>query len=213
MKTTDRLLLENKAWAQEQATLNPKYFENLTRDRACEVFWIGCSDSGVHADIITNSEPGEIMVHRNAGNQVVHSDFNLLGALEYAVCVLKAKHIVVCGHYRCKALKAAMGRPDHNLHFANKWLKPIKDIYRLHRREIEARETEQDRWDRLAELNIVEQVHNLAHTAIVQRAWHEKRLPSLHGWIYGPQGKGVVGELIALTPDVQLDPLYRYDLD
>lgn len=212
MKYTEKLLLENKAWVQEKLSQDPHYLDYLRQDRSCEVFWIGCSDSRVHADEITNSEPGEIMVHRNTGNQVSHSDFNVLGALEYAVNLLKVKHVIVCGHYRCKGIRAALTKPNPNLFFANKWLKNIKDVYRLHRREIDAEETEEGRWSRLAELNVIEQVHNLAHTQVIQKAWRQERQPLLHGWIYGLHD-GIIKELISLTPDVQLDPLYQYDLE
>jgi carbonic anhydrase len=212
MKATERLLLENKAWVQEKLSQDPHFLDHLRQDRCCEIFWIGCSDSRVHADEITNSEPGEILVHRNTGNQVFHSDFNMLGALEYAVNILKVKHVIVCGHYRCKGIKAAMQRPNPALFFANKWLKNIKDVYRLHRKEIDAEGTEEGRWNRLVELNVIEQVHNLAHTAIIQRSWKGDRQPLLHGWIYGLHD-GIIKELITLTPDVQLDPLYQYDLE
>lgn len=212
MKATERLLLENKAWVQEKLAQDPHFLNYLRQDRNCDIFWIGCSDSRVHADEITNSEPGEILVHRNTGNQVCHFDFNLLGALEYAVHVLEVEHVIVCGHYRCKGVKAAMAKPLSDMTFANKWLKQIKDVYRLHRREIDAAEDEAQRWSRLVELNVIEQVHNLAHTQIIQRAWKNKRKPLLHGWIYGLHD-GIIQELINLTPDVQLDPLYRYDLE
>lgn len=212
MKATERLLLENKAWVQEKLTQDPHFLDHLRQDRRCEIFWIGCSDSRVHADEITNSEPGKILVHRNTGNVVSHSDFNILGALEYAVNVLRVEHVIVCGHYRCKGIRAAMSKPDPNLFFANKWLKNIKDVYRLHRKEIDTEATEELRWNRLAELNVIEQVHNLAHTAIIQRSWRRDRQPLLHGWIYGLHD-GIIKELITLTADVQLDPLYQYDLE
>jgi len=212
MKAIERLFLENKAWVQEKLSQDPQYFEHLRQDRTCEIFWVGCSDSRVHADEITNSEPGEILVHRNTGNQVSHFDFNVLGALEYAVNVLKVEHVIVCGHYRCKGVKAAMSKLRPDLMFANKWLKQIKDVYRLHRREIDAEPTEEQRWNRLVEVNVIEQVHNLAHTAIVQRAWKNERKPLLHGWVYGLHD-GIIKELISLTPEIQLDPLYQYDLE
>ncbi|WP_045225789.1 carbonic anhydrase [Methyloterricola oryzae] len=212
MKSIERLLLENKAWAQEKLEQDPNFLDHLRQDRKCKVFWIGCSDSRVHADEITNSEPGEILVHRNTGNQVSHSDFNLLGALEYAVNILEVEHVIVCGHYRCKGVRAAMNKPNPNLFFANKWLKNIKDVYRLHRREIDAEESEEGRWGRLVEVNVIEQAHNLAHSAIIQKSWIKSRLPLIHGWIYGLHD-GIIKELITLTPEMQLDPLYQYDLE
>ena len=212
MKSTDRLLLENKAWVQEKLAHNPHFLEHLRQDRACEVFWIGCSDSRVHADEITNSEPGEILVHRNTGNLVSHSDFNLLGALEYAVNILRVKHVIVCGHYRCKGIRAAMNKPDPALFFANNWLKQIKDVYRLHRKEIDGEGGDDARWNRLVERNVIEQVHNLAHTAIIQKSWRQGREPLLHGWVYGLHD-GIIHELLTLTSDIQMDPMYQYDLD
>jgi carbonic anhydrase len=128
------------------------------------------------------------------------------------VNVLAVKHVIVCGHYRCKGVRAAMNKPNPSLFFANKWLKNIKDVYRLHRKELDSLEDDQARWNRLVELNIIEQVHNLAHTAIIQRAWNKDRAPLLHGWVYGLHD-GIINELMTLTPDVQLDPLYQYDLE
>ena len=212
MKSTERLLLENKAWIQEKLSQDPHFLTHLRQDRACEIFWIGCSDSRVHADEITNCEPGELLVHRNIANQVSHADFNALGTLEYAVNVLNVKHVIVCGHYRCKGIRAAMNRPNPELSFANKWLKQIKDVYRNHRKEIDAETDDEDRWNRLVEINVIEQVHNLAHTAIVQKSWNANRSPLLHGWVYGLHD-GIIKELITLTPDMQLDPLYQYDLE
>ena len=212
MKSTDRLLLENKDWVQERLAHNPHFLEHLRQDRTCEVFWIGCSDSRVHADEFTNSEPGEILVHRNTGNLVSHSDFNLMGALEYAVNVLQVKHIIVCGHYRCKGIRAAINKPNPALFFANNWLKQIKDVYRLRRKEIDAESTDEGRWNKLVEVNVIEQVHNLAHTVVIQKSWNKSRAPLLHGWIYGLHD-GIIHELVTLTPDIQLDPIYQYDLD
>ena len=212
MKSTERLLLENKAWIQEKLALDPNFLTHLRQDRACEIFWIGCSDSRVHADEITNCEPGELLVHRNIANQVSHADFNVLGTLDYAVNVLKVKHVIVCGHYRCKGVRAAMNRPNSGLSYANKWLKQIKDVYRNHRKDIDMETDDENRWNRLVEINVIEQVHNLAHTAIVQKSWNVGRSPLLHGWVYGLHN-GIIQELITLTPDMQLDPLYQYDLE
>jgi len=212
MKKLDRLLLENKAWIQERLEDNPDFLNHLAQNRVPDIFWIGCSDSRLHADEITNSEPGEILVHRNVGNQVVSTDFNLLGALEYAVDVLKVRHIIVCGHYRCRSIKAALDRPNPNLPFADKWLRNIKDVYRLHRAEIETHNAIEDRWKLLVELNIKEQITNLSHTAIIQKSWKANRSPDLHGWVYGLHD-GIIRELASLTPYSALDPIYEYDLE
>jgi len=212
MNKLDRLLLENKAWIQERLDENPDFLKHLAQNRVPDIFWIGCSDSRLHADEITNSEPGEILVHRNVGNQVVSTDFNLLGALEYAVDVLGVEHIIVCGHYRCRSIKAALDRPNPNLPFADKWLRNIKDVYRLHRNEIEAFNAIEDRWKLLVELNIKEQIINLSHTSIIQKSWRASRKPELHGWVYGLHD-GMIRELVALTPYSPLDPIYEYNLE
>jgi len=212
MNKLDRLLLENKAWVQERLSENPQFLTHLSQNHTPNTLWIGCSDSRLHADEITNCEPGEILVHRNIGNQVVATDFNLLGALEYAVGVLKVEHIIVCGHYRCRSVKAALDRPNPDLPFADKWLRNIKEVYRLHRKEIESLDNIEERWDLLVELNIQEQILNLSHSSIIQKSWKSNRRPELHGWIYGLHD-GIIRELTCLTPYSLVDPIYAYNLD
>lgn len=212
MKKIDRLLLENKAWVQEKLEENPDFLNHLAENRNPDIFWIGCSDSRLHPDEITNSEPGQMLVHRNVGNQVVSTDFNLLGALEYAVDILKVEHIIVCGHYRCRSIKAALERPDPNLPFADKWLRHIKDVYRLHRGEIESQQAIEDRWNTLVELNIKEQILNLSHSSIIQKAWKSRRSPELHGWVYSLHD-GILQELIHLSAYSPVDPIYEYNLE
>lgn len=210
MHPLDRLLLENKAWIQERLEDNPDFLKHLAENRTPDIFWIGCSDSRLHADEITNSEPGEILVHRNIGNQVVSTDFNLLGALEYAVNVLNVKHIIVCGHYRCRSVKAALDRPNPNLPFADKWLRNIKDVYRLHKAEVDAQPDEQARLDRLVELNVQEQVLDLAKTSIIQKAWKDRGGPHLHGWVYR-LSDGIVKTVFEMEAGTEIDPIYRFD--
>ena len=212
MNTLDRLLLENKAWVQERLSANPDFLTHLAQNRSPDIFWIGCSDSRLHADEITHCEPGEIIVHRNIGNQVVSTDLNLMGALEYAVDVLKVNHIIVCGHYRCRSIKAALDRPNPTLPFADKWLSNIKDVYRLHRREIEIYDSLDDRWKLLAELNLKEQIANLSHNPIIQKSWKRAKRPELHGLIYGLHD-GLMREVCSMTPNSVLDPIYEYNLD
>ncbi|MCX7111427.1 MAG: carbonic anhydrase [Proteobacteria bacterium] len=212
MNTLDRLFLENKAWIQEKLSANPDFLTHLAQNRSPDIFWIGCSDSRLHADEITNCEPGEIIVHRNIGNQVVSTDFNLMGALEYAVDVLQVKHIIVCGHYRCRSIKAALDRPNPSLPFADKWLRNIKDVYRLHRPEIENLDSLDERWKLLVELNIREQVNNLSHSQVIQKSWRWARRPELHGFVYGLHD-GLLKEVCSMTPYSALDPIYEYDLD
>lgn len=172
--------------------------------------WIGCSDSRVPAEIIVNAKPGEIFIHRNIANQMIATDFNCLSVLQYAVDVLQIKHIIVCGHYNCGGIKAALAKQSPSLVITNKWLMHIKQTYRLYKDEINALPTEEQRANRLVELNIIEQVQILAHTSIVQAAWHRHERPMIHGWVYGVSD-GLLTSLITLHPDTEIDPLYQYD--
>lgn len=204
----NKLLLENKAWATEQVQIDPDFFSRLSHIQTPEFLWIGCSDSRVPADKITGTQPGEIFVHRNIANMVVHTDINLLSVLEYAVEVLKVKHIIVCGHYGCGGVKAAMGHQSFGI--INKWLRSIKDVYRIHRDEIDKIENEEDRTNRLIEFNVMEQVMNLAKTSIIQRAWKNNQRPHLHGWVYG-LNDGIIKPVYEMEPGTHIDPLYEYD--
>lgn len=210
MKSYEKLLLENKAWASELLERNPQYFERMNEGQSPEFLWIGCSDSRVPAEDITNSRPGEIFVHRNVANLVVHTDLNLLSVLQFAVEVLGVRHVIVCGHYNCGGVKAAMGNQELGL--INKWLRNIKDTYQQHHEEIEALPEGEARTDRLVELNVREQVMNLAKTSIVQASWKRRQLPILHGWVYGLKD-GVLKPLAMMGPDDDLDPIYRYEFD
>ena len=172
MHSYEKLLSLNKIWANEKIIVEPEFFKDLQHVQTPEFLWIGCSDSRVPPNEITQTQPGEIFIHRNIANLVVNTDVNVLSVLEYAVHHLKVKHIIVCGHYGCGGVKAATS--NHNLkQVLNMWLRNIKDIYRIHRDELDAIESEESRIDRLVELNVQEQVMNLAKTSIVQRACHE----------------------------------------
>jgi len=209
MKQYERLLLENKAWAQEKKMEDPQFFERLVNIQRPDFLWIGCSDSRVPPDQITQTQPGEIFIHRNVANLVVHTDLNMLSVLQYAVEVLEVKHVVVCGHYGCGGVKAAMTR--HSYGIINKWLRNIKDVYRFYQSEIDALPTEQERVDRLIELNIKTQVLNLAETSIVQSAWKHHNRPHLHGWVYGLED-GLIKPLTSMEPNTPLPyPVYQYD--
>jgi carbonic anhydrase len=207
MPNIDKLLLENKAWAQEKLEENPDYFKKLAALQTPEYLWIGCSDSRVPANEVTGTAPGEIFVHRNIANMVVHTDINLLSVLTYAVDVLEVKHIIVCGHYGCGGVKAAMG--NNYLPLINNWLRNIKDVYKTNRAEIQSIEGEEKQFDRLVELNVLEQVHHLAETNIVQGAWKKREMPLIHGWVYG-LNNGIIKPLITIGPDSEMDPLYKY---
>jgi len=207
MPNIDKLLLENKAWAQDKLEENPDYFKKLAALQTPEYLWIGCSDSRVPANEVTGTAPGEIFVHRNIANMVVHTDINLLSVLTYAVDVLEVKHIIVCGHYGCGGVKAAMG--NDYLPLINNWLRNIKDVYKANRAEIQSIQGEEKQFDRLVELNVLEQVHHLAETNIVQGAWKKREMPLIHGWVYG-LNNGIIKPLVTIGPDSDMDPLYRY---
>ena len=208
MKTYERLLLENKAWAAERVGDDPDFFKRLKNLQTPEYLWIGCSDSRVPANEITGTQPGEIFVHRNIANMVVHTDLNLLSVLQYAVEVLKVKHVIVCGHYGCGGVQAAM--TQKSLGIINKWLRNIKDVYRFHREEVDAIKDEVERTNRLVELNVQEQVQNLAKTSIIQKAWKENNAPDLHGWVYGLHN-GLIKPLLEMPAGTHIDKLYEFD--
>ncbi len=208
MKSYEKLLLQNKAWAAEQIGKDSDYFARLSEVQTPEFLWIGCSDSRVPANEITNTPPGEIFVHRNIANLVVHTDLNMLSVLQYAVQVLKVKHIIVCGHYGCGGVRAAMSHK--NLGLINKWLRNIKDVYYSHKDELQAISNEDDRIDRLTELNVQEQVMNLAKSSIVQMAWREHQRPALHGWVYR-LSDGILHNLIKMDANTPIDPVYEYE--
>jgi carbonic anhydrase len=208
MFSYERLLLENKAWAAEKVADDPDYFKRLALLQTPEFLWIGCSDSRVPANEITGTQPGEIFVHRNVANLVVNSDVNLLSVLEYAVVHLKIKHVIVCGHYGCGGIKSAVTNNDYDA-VLNIWLRHIKDVYRIHRAELDAIKDEQKREDRLVELNVQEQVFNLAKTSVIQRAWKHEQRPDLHGWAYGLKD-GLIKPVYEMKAGMDIDGLYEY---
>jgi carbonic anhydrase len=208
MNTYQRLFLENKAWAKEKLTDDPDYFNRLADLQSPEFLWIGCSDSRVPANEITGTQPGEIFVHRNIANMVVHTDLNLLSVLQYAVEVLKVKHVIVCGHYGCGGVKAAM--TNHNMGIINKWLRNIKDVHRLHRDEVDSIGDENLRLNRMIELNVQEQVMNLAKTSIIQTAWKHTQLPHLHGWVYDIKD-GITKPIFEMEAGTSIDSIYEFD--
>jgi len=184
MKPFEKLLQENKKWAGDLVAKDPEYFNRLSLLREPEFLWIGCSDSRVPANEITGTQPGEIFVHRNVANLVINTDVNLLSVLDFAVSRLKVKHVIVCGHYGCGGIQAAITKKDFKP-VLNMWLRNIKDVYRLHREELDAIKDETLVSNRLTELNVQEQVYNLAKTSIIQSTWKKEQRPDLHGWVYG----------------------------
>jgi carbonic anhydrase len=205
---TTRMLLENKAWSEELLSHDPEYFHHLAKEQHPKFLWIGCSDSRVPAETVVNAKPGEIFVHRNIANQVITTDFNCLSVLQYAISVLHVEHIIVCGHYGCGGVKAALGRRHSGMFIANKWLIHIKDIYRLHQAELERLPKEQ-MFQRMIQLNIIEQVKNLAHTSMIQTSWKQRKGPTIHGWVYGLEN-GLIEELITLDYNAPMEEIYRF---
>jgi carbonic anhydrase len=208
MKPYEKLLLENKAWAKEKVEDDPEYFSRLVDIQTPDFLWIGCSDSRVSTSRVTGTQPGEIFVHRNIANMVVHTDLNLLSVLEYAVVHLKVKHIIVCGHYGCGGVKAAM--TSHNYGIINKWLRNIKDVYRIHEDELNNLANEEERTNRLVELNVQEQVMNLAKTSIIQKAWKYDHVPHLHGWVYG-LNDGIIKPIFEMPAGSPIESPYAFD--
>ena len=208
MESYKKLLLANKAWIKERIEVDEEYFINLSKDQQPEFLWIGCSDSRVPAEEITGTSPGELFVHRNIANLVVHTDFNLLSVLQYAVEYLKVKNIIVCGHYNCGGVKAAMTHARFGL--LNKWLRNIKEVYRMHESELKLLSDPDKRTDRLIELNVIEQVHNLTKSSIVQRAWHEHNRPTIHGWVYDMR-TGQLKDLTKIEPGTKIEDIFMFD--
>ncbi len=209
MRPYEELLRDNKLWANERIQQDPDFFNKLKNVQHPEFLWIGCSDSRVPANQITGTLPGEIFVHRNIANLVIHTDVNLLSVLEYAVVHLEVKHVIVCGHYGCGGVKAAMSNKNFN-QVLNMWLRNIKDVYRHNREELDTISDENKRADRLTELNVVEQVQRLAKTSIIQKAWKHRNGPDLHGWVYGLKD-GIINPVYEMKAGSDIDPLYRFD--
>ena len=202
------LLLANKAWVQEKLALSPYFFQDLAKEQRPEFLWIGCSDSRVPAEEITGTQPGEIFTHRNIANLVNHTDFNLLSVLSFAVEYLKVKHIIVCGHYGCGGIKAALSA--HRYGVLDEWLRQIKDSYQTNREEVAAIGGLDAQADRMVEINIFEQLRNLMKTNVIQKAWHEERRPVLHGWVYDIKD-GFLKSLYKIEPGSPIEDIYRFD--
>lgn len=202
-----QLLENNKEWVKQNLEEDPQYFEKLANGQKPPLLWIGCADSRVPANQIIGAPPGEVFVHRNIANMVVHSDMNMLSVLDYAVNVLKVKHVIVCGHYGCGGVQAAMG--NQSIGLIDNWIRHIKTIYRLHKEELDAIADEKERLDRFVELNVIEQVSDLAKTSIVQNAWKNNAELQLHGWVYGI-GSGIIKDLeVTMQGEERLDEVYQ----
>jgi carbonic anhydrase len=202
-----KILDNNKKWVENQLALDNEYFKDLAKGQQPPLLWIGCSDSRVPANEIIGAKPGEVFVHRNIANMVIHSDMNMLSVLDYAVNVLKVKHVIVCGHYGCGGVKAAMG--NQSIGLIDNWIRHIKDVYRLHEEYLNSFEDEEDRFNKFVEINVQEQVFDLAKTSIVQGAWRNGQDLTLHGWTYGLNSGYVTDLDVNMSSNNELDEVYR----
>ena len=207
MKMLENLFHNNRAWAARRTQADPEFFRRLCSQQAPKYLWIGCSDSRVPANEIVGLDPGEMFVHRNVANIVVHSDFNCLSVIQYAVEVLKVEHIIVCGHYGCQGVRAAQSNSQMGL--IDNWLRHIKDVYQTNSGVLDAIENEGERLDRLCELNIAQQVANVCNTTIVQNAWQRRQALNVHGWVY-KLSDGILRDLkLCVTGPGQIPLIYR----
>ncbi|MCC9043197.1 carbonic anhydrase [Myroides sp. M-43] len=202
-----KILERNKEWVEDRLSVNPDYFKRLSEKQTPPVLWIGCSDSRVPANEIIGAEPGDVFVHRNIANMVIHSDMNMLSVLDYAVNILKIKDIIVCGHYGCGGVLAAMKNESYGL--IDNWIRHIKTVYRLHNQELDQIDDEVARFNRFVELNVHEQVYDLAKTSIVQEAWARNQDLSIHGWVYGLNSGYVTDLGVNLMNNNDLDEVYQ----
>jgi len=209
LKAYQQLLLQNKAWVNQKLKEDADFFKRLENIQTPKFLWIGCSDSRVPANEITGTNPGEIFVHRNIANMVVHTDMNMLSVLDYAVNVLEVEHVIVCGHYGCGGVRAAMGNKQFGV--IDNWIRHIKDVYRLHQEEIEAIADPKTRENRFIELNVIEQVWDLSKTSIIQNAWEKRQAPHVHGWVYD-LGNGIIKDLeVTMGSNQDLPQVYRFE--
>jgi len=207
--TYESLLEGNEQFIADTLAEDPEYFTKLANGQTPPVLWIGCADSRVPANQITNTSPGEIFVHRNIANMVVHSDMNMLSVLDYAVNVLKVKHVIVTGHYGCGGVIAAMS--NHEFGLIDNWLRHIKDVYRLHAEELDAIENEQERTNRLVELNVIENVYNLCKTSIVQNAWKNGQPLAVHGWVYSISTGKIKDMKVSTSDNANLGDVFKFE--
>ncbi len=202
-----KILDNNKKWVETQLAIDKEYFKDLAKGQQPPLLWIGCSDSRVPANEIIGAKPGEVFVHRNIANMVIHSDMNMLSVLDYAVNVLKVKHVIVCGHYGCGGVKAAMG--NQSIGLIDNWIRHIKDVYRLHEDYLNSITDEDERFNKFVEVNAQEQVFDLAKTSIVQNAWRNGQDLTLHGWTYGLNSGYVTDLGVNMSSNSELDEVYR----
>lgn len=205
-----KILDNNKKWVESKLATDKDFFSNLSNGQNPPLLWIGCSDSRVPANEITGTQAGEVFVHRNIANMVVNTDMNMLSVLDYAVNVLKVKHVIVCGHYGCGGVKAAMGNESYGI--IDNWIRHIKNIYRLHKFELDAITNETERFNKFVEINVKEQVADLAKTSIVQNAWKNGQKLNLHGWVYGLNSGYVTDLNVNFSCNKDLDDMYQLNI-
>ena len=206
-----KLLAGNQKFIERITQEDPHFFERQAKQQKPQVLWIGCSDSRVATDVITDSDPGDLFVHRNIANLVVHTDMNVLCAIDYAVKHLGVQHIIVCGHYNCGGVLASMAADELGL--IDNWLRNIKDVYRLHQDELEAIADTSDRAKRLVELNVIEQVYNVCKTSTVQKSWRKFGRPFVHGWVYDLENGRLIDLEVNISGRRDLEQIYRFDVD
>ena len=205
-----KLLDNNKEWVAKSLEKDPEFFSRLANGQQPPILWVGCSDSRVPANEIIGAAPGEVFVHRNIANMVLHTDMSMLSVLDYAINVLKVKHVIVCGHYGCGGIQAAL--TNKHIGLIDNWIRHIKDVYRFHQDELNAIEDEKAKFDRFVELNVVEQVYDLAKTSIMQAAWERNQDVHIHGWVYDVKD-GLINDLnITLKNNDSLSEVYQLDL-
>jgi carbonic anhydrase len=207
MKYIEQLLLQNKAWVEQKTREDKDFFNRLSGIQTPKFLWIGCSDSRVPANEITGTDPGEIFVHRNIANMVVHTDMNMLSVLDYAVNVLEVRHVIVCGHYGCGGVRAAMGNQQYGL--IDNWLRHIKDVYRIYADELDAIVDPVERENKFTEYNIIEQVNDLSKTSIIQNAWAKRSLPFIHGWVYDIKNGYIKDLKVSMHENTDMPEFYR----
>lgn len=205
----NQLIENNKNWVSTKLESDPDYFNKLSKGQKPPLLWIGCADSRVPANEIIGAESGEVFVHRNIANMVIHTDMSMLSVLDYAVNILKVKHVIVCGHYGCGGVQAALSNQSNGI--IDNWIRHIKDVYRFHHKELDLIENEQERFNRFVELNVVEQVYDLAKTSIVQNAWGKGQDLMIHGWVYGVHN-GLIKDLnLTMKNNSNLENVYQLD--
>lgn len=204
-----QLLLQNKAWVAQRNFEDPQFFSRLAKTQTPKFLWIGCADSRVPANEITGTQPGEVFVHRNIANMVVHTDMSMLSVLDYAVNILEVEHVVVCGHYGCGGIRAAMGQKQFGL--IDNWIRHIKDVYRMNQEELEAIADPVERENRFTEINVIEQVYDLCKTSIIQNSWAKRHGPYIHGWVYDI-GVGLIKDLkVSFSDNSEVPQVFRFE--